>query len=112
MILFNNDYSEGCHPRILERLAQTNFEQTQGYGMDPHCENAAALIRKCCNREDLSVHFLVGGTQANLTVIDAIREPFAPVPVTFMSTKPVPWKQPDTKSWLCHPMTVKSLLNR
>ena len=75
MILFNNDYSEGCHPRILERLAQTNFEQTQGYGMDPHCENAAALIRKCCNREDLSVHFLVGGTQANLTVIDAALRP-------------------------------------
>lgn len=75
MILFNNDYSEGCHPKILEKMVQTNLEQTQGYGMDVHCERAAALIRKHCGREDLAIHFLVGGTQANLTVIDAALRP-------------------------------------
>lgn len=75
MIYFNNDYSEGCHPAILEKLTLTNMEQTPGYGMDDHCDCAAEMIRKLCNREDLSVHFLVGGTQANLTVIDAALRP-------------------------------------
>ena len=75
MIYFNNDYSEGCHSAILEKLMATNMEQTPGYGMDDHCAAAAATIRKLCGRDDLSVHFLVGGTQANLTVIDASLRP-------------------------------------
>ena len=75
MIYFNNDYSEGCHPAVLEKLMQTNFEQTSGYGMDEHCAAAAEKIRALCGREDLAVHFLVGGTQANLTVIDAALRP-------------------------------------
>lgn len=71
MIFFNCDYTEGAHPRILERLAETNMEQTIGYGMDEHCMHAASLIKKACGREDVDVHFLVGGTQTNVTVIDA-----------------------------------------
>ena len=42
MIYFNNDYSEGCHSAILEKLTATNMEQTPGYGMDDHCAAAAA----------------------------------------------------------------------
>ena len=75
MILFHNDYSEGCHPKVLEKLIATNFEQTTGYGMDEHCANAAKMIRTLCGREDVAVHFLVGGTQTNLTVIDAALRP-------------------------------------
>lgn len=75
MLYFNNDYSEGCHPRILERLAETNFNQTPGYGMDAFCAEAANKIRELCGDDRLSVHFLVGGTQANLTVIDAALRP-------------------------------------
>lgn len=75
MIYFNNDYSEGCHEKILEALCRTNFEQTPGYGEDPYCAQAAGKIRQLCRREDLAVHFLVGGTQANLTVIDAALRP-------------------------------------
>ena len=75
MIYFNNDYSEGCHEKVLSRLVQTNLEQTLGYGEDEHCAHAAELIRKKCGRDDLAVHFLVGGTQANLTVIDAALRP-------------------------------------
>lgn len=71
MIYFNNDYCEGCHPKILEKLYETNFEQTPGYGTDDHCRRAADHIRRHCGNNDLDVHFLVGGTQANLTVIDA-----------------------------------------
>ena len=46
MILFECDYAEGAHPRILERLIQTNEEQTVGYSEDPHCEHARQLIKK------------------------------------------------------------------
>lgn len=71
MIRFNSDYTEGCHPLILERLAETNLEQTPGYGEDEYCKKAADLIRKECQAEDAAVHFLVGGTQTNVTVISA-----------------------------------------
>ena len=75
MLYFNNDYSEGCHEKILEALTRTNYDQTPGYGEDLHCARAAEKIRSLCRREDLAVHFLVGGTQANLTVIAAALRP-------------------------------------
>ena len=71
MILFQCDYNEGAHPKIMERLMATNMEQTVGYGEDEYCAQAAAQIRKACGNENLAVHFLVGGTQTNMTVIDA-----------------------------------------
>lgn len=75
MLYFNNDYSEGCHEKVLAALTQTNLVQTPGYGEDAYCARAAALIREKCGREDLAVHFLTGGTQANLTVIAAALRP-------------------------------------
>ncbi len=69
-ILFQCDYNEGAHPKIMERLLATNMEQTVGYGEDAYCMSAAAKIRKACGDEELAVHFLVGGTQTNMTVID------------------------------------------
>ncbi len=75
MILFHNDYCEGCHESILKRLNDTNLEQTPGYGEDAYCRMAADKIRALCENGDLAVHFLVGGTQANLTVIDAALRP-------------------------------------
>lgn len=84
MIRLNCDYLEGCHPAILESLAQTNLEQTVGYGLDPHCEHAAEMIRETFDCPDAAVHFLVGGTQANTTVIAAALRPWEGVisPVT------------------------------
>jgi len=75
MFYFNNDYSEGCHSSVLEALIRTNMEQTPGYGEDIYCARAAQKIRAVCGREDLAVHFLVGGTQANLIVIAAALRP-------------------------------------
>ena len=75
MIYFNNDYAEGCHENVLQALIRTNNEQTPGYSEDKYCAAAAAKIRKLCGREDVAVHFLVGGTQTNLTVIDAALRP-------------------------------------
>lgn len=71
MILFQCDYNEGAHPKVMEKMLETNMEQTPGYGEDAHCRHAAELIRKACGDDTLAVHFLVGGTQANMTVIDA-----------------------------------------
>lgn len=75
MIRFNCDYNEGCHPRILERMAETNMEQTAGYGEDPHCERAAELIRRECKSPDADVYFLVGGTQTNLIAVTMALRP-------------------------------------
>ena len=75
MLYFHNDYSEGCHEKVLKKMIETNMEQTPGYGTDHHCQAAAARIRELCGRDDLGVHFLVGGTQANLTVIAAALRP-------------------------------------
>ena len=72
MISFTCDYSEGAHPKILERLAATNFEQLPGYGMDPYCERAKQKIREACGAPEAEVFFLVGGTQTNSTIIAAM----------------------------------------
>nr|WP_154984102.1 beta-eliminating lyase-related protein [Paenibacillus xylanexedens] len=75
MIRFECDYNEGAHERILQRLMETNMEQTSGYGTDDHCERARMLIRQACDQEGADVHFLVGGTQTNTTVIASILRP-------------------------------------
>ena len=72
MIRFESDYIEGAHPSILEALCKSNFEQHIGYGCDEICERARNIIREQCGDPTLGVQFLVGGTQANVTVIDAL----------------------------------------
>ena len=79
MIYFTSDYTEGCHEKILQKLIATNMEQTPGYGMDPYCAQAANMIRTLCCNEELFVHFLVGGTQANKTAIGAFLRPWEAV---------------------------------
>lgn len=71
MIYFNCDYTEGAHPEIMRRLLETNLVQTVGYGEDEYCESARRRILALCQNENAQVHFLVGGTQANFTVISA-----------------------------------------
>ena len=69
---FMSDYMEGACPQILEALANTNLEKTPGYGTDHYCSDAAEKIRKACSCPGAEVHFLVGGTQTNATVIDSL----------------------------------------
>lgn len=76
MIRFNNDYNRGAHPAILEALARTNTSSYGGYGQDEWCERAAAAIRAELGGVDADVHFLVGGTQVNYTVIAAALRPY------------------------------------
>jgi len=75
MIRFNCDYNEGAHPRIMDALVNTNMVQTVGYGEDEYCYAAKEAIKKACVCEHAAVHFLVGGTQSNLTVIASILRP-------------------------------------
>ncbi|MBQ7094250.1 MAG: aminotransferase class I/II-fold pyridoxal phosphate-dependent enzyme, partial [Clostridia bacterium] len=75
MYMFVNDYSEGMHQKILDAIVKTNLEQHTGYGMDEYCEKARLAIKKELKNENSAVHFLVGGTQANTTVICALLRP-------------------------------------
>ena len=72
MLCFENDYSEGAHPAVLQRLLETNDEQLPGYGTDRYCAQAAEKIKAACGCPNGSVYFLTGGTQTNATVIDAL----------------------------------------
>lgn len=79
MLYFQNDYHAGCHAEILRRLDRLSQRDFPGYGQDELCGKAADTIRRLCGREDLAVHFLVGGTQTNLTVIAAALRPYQAV---------------------------------
>lgn len=72
MLHFDCDYMEGAHPLIMEKLLQTNMEQTPGYGYDSYCKSAKEKIRKFCNLPDADIYFLVGGTQTNAVVIGGV----------------------------------------
>lgn len=71
-LFFASDYMEGAHPKILQRLMDTNLMKTQGYGTDTFSEDARNKIRTACSCPSADVFFLVGGTQTNATVIDAV----------------------------------------
>ena len=75
MVRFECDYAAGAHPKVLQALVDTNLEEHPGYGTDPHCDRARALLRDLCQAPDAHIHFLVGGTQANTTVISAALRP-------------------------------------
>ena len=72
MLYFENDYSEGAHPKILQRLMDTNMEHLSGYGSDRYTDLAKNKIRDLCKCPEAEVYFLVGGTQTNQTVIDSV----------------------------------------
>lgn len=76
MTSFGSDYLEGCHPAILEALIETNFEQTDGYGVDQYSKRARQRIMDIIGQEQSQVHFFVGGTQVNKTVIASVLRPY------------------------------------
>ena len=78
-IYFASDYMEGAHPAVMAKLMETNLLKTEGYGLDRFCDRAKELIRAACGCEKAQVEFLVGGTQANATVIDAALPRYAGV---------------------------------
>lgn len=79
MIRFNNDYNQGAHPAILQALNETNLNSFAGYGDDEWCEKARLEIQKYLGNADADIHFMIGGTQTNYTVITAALRPYQSV---------------------------------
>ncbi len=75
-LFFASDYMEGAHPKILEKLIETNLMKTPGYGTDVFCESARAKIRKACDAPNAEVYFLPGGTQTNAMIINYLLRPY------------------------------------
>ena len=71
-LFFSCDYMEGAHPEILRRLSETNLMKSPGYGTDAFSESAREKIRAACGAPEADVYLLVGGTQTNATLIDAL----------------------------------------
>ena len=55
MLYFENDYCEGAHPAILQKLTETNFEKVSGYGTDPYCASAREKIRAACACPEVTI---------------------------------------------------------
>lgn len=66
-----DDYSEGCHPKILDALSETNLVQLPGYGLDTYSKFTEDKVKEIIRNKDVDVHFLMGGTQTNLVFISS-----------------------------------------
>jgi len=75
-LFFRNDYGEGAHPVVLDKLIQTNLEHTCGYGLDDYSMKAADLIREKCGKPEAAVHMMIGGTSANMISLSAFMRPY------------------------------------
>lgn len=82
MLYFTSDYMEGAHEKVLSKLSESNMEPLPGYGTDVYCERAKEKIKALCQCDSADVYFLVGGTQTNAVVIDALLKPYEGVVCT------------------------------
>ena len=73
MFSFVNDYSEGACEQVLTNLIKTNNIQTPGYGLDMFCEQATAKIKNLLDNQNVDVHYIPGGTPANVLAICELR---------------------------------------
>ena len=76
MLYFKSDYTEGAHPKVLQRLVDLNMVSQPGYCVDEYCESARKKIAAFCHKEDAQVWFLVGGTQTNQLVISSMLQQY------------------------------------
>lgn len=76
MYLMTCDYHEGALPEVLAAVIDTNEEQHPGYMTDAHCQNAAQIILDKVDRKGAEVHFVSGGTLANMIVISSTLRPY------------------------------------
>ena len=79
MYKFDNDYSRGAHPEILQALIDTNNNAYVGYGHDELCKKAADDISRLIDNPHAQIHFLVGGTQMNSIAMEAMLHAFQSV---------------------------------
>ena len=90
MLYFENDYCEGAHPAILQKLTETNFEKVSGYGTDPYCASAREKIRAACACPEADVQFISGGTQSNAIVIASMLQRWQGVVAAATGHDPAP----------------------
>ncbi len=76
MLSFENDYNKGAHPKLLQRLVETNDEALTGYGFDKYTLSAKEKIKKACGKDDAEVYFISGGTQTNSLIISSVLKPY------------------------------------
>lgn len=76
MLHFENDYNEGCHPKLLEALVKSNEENLSGYGTDSYTQSAIEKIREACQLDEAEVVFLTGGTQTNQVAIASLLQSY------------------------------------
>ncbi|MBQ2327883.1 MAG: aminotransferase class I/II-fold pyridoxal phosphate-dependent enzyme [Oscillospiraceae bacterium] len=76
MVNFESDYIAGAHPKLMQRLLETNLEPGAGYGDDRWSRSAERKILDACGCPDGSVFFLSGGTQVNVVAISALLRPW------------------------------------
>ena len=81
---FQSDYCELAHPEVLNAFSAIGNTQFEGYGLDEFSMRAAELVRKLIDRPCADVHFVAGGTMANLVFISSVLRPHEAVisPVT------------------------------
>ena len=79
MYNFINDYSEGAHQKILDKLVETNLEQTIGYGQDPYTEKAKVALKNKINKQNVDIHFIPAGTQTNIVAISSFLKSYEAV---------------------------------
>ncbi|MDO4466736.1 MAG: beta-eliminating lyase-related protein [Bacillota bacterium] len=72
MLFFQNDYGQGCIPEIMDIMVRTRENSYKGYETDEQCQLARELIRAQMPSKDVDVHFIMGGTLANLTMIRSV----------------------------------------
>ena len=94
---FMNDYGEGAHPIVMQRLLETNMEHTCGYGLDDYSLRAADVIREKCGQPGAAVHIMVGGTSANSIAIAAFLRPYEAAICAPTCTKPARWRRRGTR---------------
>ena len=72
---FASDNNAGIHPEVIEAIAAANDGHVIAYGDDPFTARAIKLFQKHFGR-DVEVHFVFGGTGANVLGLKAVTKPY------------------------------------
>jgi len=71
---FASDNNAGVHPDVLAAIAAANVGHVPAYGDDPYTRSAIERVREHFGR-DADVHFVFGGTGANVLALRALAQP-------------------------------------
>lgn len=75
---FASDNNAGIHPEMIDAIAAANDGHVVAYGNDPFTARAVKVFQKHFGR-DIAVHFVFGGTGANVLGLKAITNTYEAV---------------------------------